>query len=111
MDLEFEYYDLHYGRILLRGGIDLLWNDIAIEIEFDSPICINTILDDFTYDSRKLPKFIELATEDEIEKIFQFSPNNEYFAFKLFECSSTFPIWIVAKSITYKILKYNELIT
>ncbi len=101
--MDFSYDEINDVSIKIIGSIDLSWQNYhSIELEFERPTNIITILSDWQKHDALM--FIELATEKEIEKKFG-TIDNHYYVFKInVDGFLESPIWIVAKTLKYKIL-------
>jgi len=102
--MDFSYEIINNIEIKIIGSMDLSWENYhSIELFFDNPINISTVLFDW-HKHESLP-FIELSSREEVvDKLGEVA--NEEYIFKInvdgYEKS---PICIVAKSIRCNILK------
>ena len=103
----FSYEIINSEYIKIIGSIDLSWeNSHSIELFFESPINILTILSDWHKPDKK--PFIELATEEEAVRQLKYIGKGHYI-FKInAEGYTVAPIWIIAKSFKCNILKTNN---
>ena len=103
--MDFEICQMSFIRIVDSGRIDTSVNRFSIDIEFEEPHCISSLMSWHLDDN--LP-FIELATEEEImmNKRYRVELGNYYFKINAEDFENP-PIYIAAKKITCKILEEN----
>lgn len=96
--MDFEICQLNGGKIVVAGRIDTSYNNFSIEMEFEQPYCISSILN-WSVDTSK--QFIELASDDEvIEMSRKYRIEQGNYVFKIYmEDFESSAIYIAAKKV------------
>ena len=98
--LDFAYDNISEEKISIIGGLDLSWKDTCIDIVFEQPINMLTILTEWHRNDDK--PFIEIATRAEAIDTIKYIGDENYFVFKInADGYDIAPIWIAAKSISF----------
>ena len=96
--MDFEFCMLDAGKIVLSGTLDRSYNKYVIDIEFEQPYCISSLL--YWSVDTSIP-LLELANEDEIiemNKKYRVEQGNYIFKINVEDFEQT-PIYIAARNI------------